>query len=142
MIDFKSVLKERGLKATRARLAILSILAKEHAPKNVENLLEILQKNKNTKRINEATVYRTLNSLVNDQLLKKVDLHQDSAFFEIEGEHHHHIICTKCHKIEEIKSIKLEKFLQEVVEPSCNFNKITEHSLEFFGLCNSCSMKS
>lgn len=134
----KEILKEKGYKATPARLAILGIFAKSKAPITAESVFRELKRNKKKKDINEATVYRTLSSLEEGGILTKVDFRKESAFFELNKEHHHHITCLKCDTVEDFESTAIEKALGGIVRNSSKFINIKEHSLELFGLCKSC----
>ncbi len=131
----RNLLKGKGYKATPARIEILDILNKSKKPLNAEL---VYQKIKN-KNINKTTVYRTLSSLSESEILKIVDLHKDSVFFELQNKHHHHIICTDCDLVEDIENIEVEKVLSKIKISSSKFKNIKEHSLEFFGICKECS---
>ena len=73
-------------------------------------------------------------------ILKKVDLRKDSIFFEMNDDHHHHIVCVKCGEIEDFKENKdIGKILRKVVGESKKFKDIKEHSLELFGYCKICN---
>lgn len=135
----KEILKEKGYKATPARLAILDIFDKSKSPLTAEGVYKELKRNKNNKDINETTVYRTLSLLEKGKVLNKVDFRKDSAFFELNKEHHHHITCLKCDAVEDFESQTIEKALDKVIQSSSNFINIREHSLELFGLCKSCA---
>lgn len=128
----REILKEKGYKATPARMAILEIFSKSKMPLDAESVY------KKTKNINEATVYRTLSALEKSGILKKVDLRKDSIYFELAEEHHHHIVCTKCNDVEDFENKDIEKFLGRIVGKSSKFKSIKEHSLELFGLCRMC----
>jgi Fur family ferric uptake transcriptional regulator len=133
----RNILKEKGYKATPARLAILEIFDRNKLPMDASSIYKKLRTKKNHKKINEATIYRTLSSLEEGKILKKVDLRKDSVYFELAGEHHHHIVCTKCDDIEDFENKNLEILLDKI--KSSKFKNIKEHSLELFGLCRACA---
>jgi Fe2+ or Zn2+ uptake regulation protein len=133
--NHKDILKENGFKSTPTRLAVLDVFYKNHKPITA---LFIYKKLKG--KINEVTVYRTLSSFEKCGILKKVDLRSDSICFELNNDHHHHMICVKCGAIEDFKeSTEVEKLLGQIVEKSIKFKKIKEHSLELFGYCKVCN---
>ncbi|OGI60410.1 hypothetical protein A2641_00050 [Candidatus Nomurabacteria bacterium RIFCSPHIGHO2_01_FULL_37_25] len=134
----KEILKERGYKATPARLAILEIFIKSKAPLAAENVYKELKRSKKNKDINEATVYRTLSLFEEGKVLTKIDFRKGSVFFELNKKHHHHITCFKCDTVEEFESTAIEKVLGGIVRNSSKFINIKEHSLELFGLCKNC----
>ncbi len=140
LFDMSNVLKEKGYKNTPARMAILEIFYKNKLPLTANEIYTKLLKEKKIKDINEATVYRTLSSFEKAEILKKIDLRKDSAYFELNNDHHHHIICTKCGMIEDFKeSFEIESLLKKIVNKSSKFRKIKEHSLELFGVCRVCN---
>lgn len=129
------ILKDNGFKVTKARLAVLEIFLKNHKPIDASFVF-----NKLNKEINEVTVYRIISCFEESGILKKVDLRKDSIFFEMNNDHHHHIVCVKCGEIEDFKENKdIEKILKKVVGESKKFKDIKEHSLELFGYCKICN---
>jgi Fe2+ or Zn2+ uptake regulation protein len=134
----REILKQSGLKATPARLAILDIFSTNKIPLNAEVIYKKILKIKKLRKINEATIYRTLLSLEESGVLKKVNMRKNSSYFELNNEHHHHIVCTKCDEIEDFENKELERIIGRIVEKSSKFKKVNEHSLELFGLCRMC----
>lgn len=134
----REILKEKGHKATPARLAILDIFSTNKIPLNAEIIYKKILKLKKSRKINEATVYRTLLLLEKSGILKKVNLRKDSSYFELNDSHHHHMVCVKCDEIEDFENQELEKLIGRIVGKSSNFKNIKEHSLELFGLCRMC----
>jgi Fe2+ or Zn2+ uptake regulation protein len=133
-INYKDILKNIGLKCTPPRMMILEVFYKIEKPMKAEN---IYQKLKN--KIDEATVYRTLSSFEKVGLIRQVNLRKESSYFELNNDHHHHIVCEKCGEIEDFKESKeIEKILGRIVEKSSRFKIINEHSLELFGVCSKC----
>ncbi len=133
--DFKKLLKDNKYIITPTRLAVIETFCKNNRPIGAEFICKKLNG-----KINEATVYRTLSSFEKSGILRKVDLRKDSTYFELNNDHHHHIVCTKCGEIEDFKeNIEIEKLLKKVVVDSKKFKSIEEHSLELFGLCRVCN---
>lgn len=62
-------LKEKGLKVTRQRLAILEVLVEENFPLSAQNIFSKLRRNNPNLRL--STVYRTLNSFVEKKIVRK-----------------------------------------------------------------------
>lgn len=134
-LDFEKILKDGGLRNTPSRCMILDVLYKFGKPVSAEDIYGKL-KNK----MDEATVYRTLSSFLEKGIIRQVNLRKDSVYFELNNDHHHHMVCTKCGDIEDFKeSNEIEKILGRIVEKSSRFKIINEHSLEIFGLCSKCS---
>lgn len=135
MLNSKTLLKDLGFKITSTRLAILEVFNKNNKPIDANFIF-----NKLKEEINEATIYRTLTSFEKSGILRRIDLRKDSIYFELNYDHHHHIVCTKCGLIEDFKENKnIEKLLNQIVEKSVKFKNIKEHSLELFGFCKMCN---
>lgn len=133
-VDYVKILKQYELKCTTSRIMILEILYNFDKPVKVEDVYSKL-KNK----MDEATIYRTLSSFEKAGIVRQVNLRRDSVYFELNNDHHHHIVCLKCGDIEDFKeSNDIEKILRRIVEKSSKFKIINEHSLEIFGLCSRC----
>jgi len=134
-IDFNEMLTKRGFKKTPTRVAIINIFTQNDKPINADFIYKKLKGN-----IDEATIYRTLTSFLESGILKKIDLRKSSSYFELNNDHHHHIVCMKCGFIEDFKENKgIEKLLDQVVSKSSKFKSIKEHSLELFGFCKVCN---
>ena len=133
-IDFKKILHEAGLKNTPPRMAILKTLSEIKVPETAQEMHKKLKNNK----IDLVTLYRTLSSFEKNQLVKRVDLHKDAVYYELNLEHHHHIVCTSCNRMEDFENTEIEKVLKQVASKSTKFKNIKEHSLELFGVCNAC----
>jgi len=142
MLNLNELLREKGYKVTKSRLAILKIFLESKIPLNAEIIYKKLVKNNKPKNINEATVYRTLTLFEENEILRRVDLRQNSVHFELNNDHYHHIVCIKCNLIETFKNCEIEKILGRIVEKSSKFKKIKEHSFELFGFCKECLIKT
>jgi len=136
--NIKKQLKIVGLKITPARLTILEVFSDKCHLFCAEDIYEKVKKNK----IDLVTVYRTLISFEKVGILRKVDLHKSSQFYEINKHHHHHIICSKCGFVEELDECKIGRYTSKISSKLTNFKMIKDHSLEFFGLCRKCEILS
>lgn len=133
--EFASILKGVGLKVTPIRLAVLSIFSSDCKPVNAEYILRRLK----AKDVNLVTIYRTLSSFQKAGILKRINLHKDSVHYELAHHHHHHIVCTDCGAVESFDDCDIDKVSKDILGKSSRFKTIKHHSLEFFGLCKSCS---
>jgi len=138
-INILNILKKSKLKATSARISILEIFTSESKPISVEMIDQKLK----GKRINQVTIYRTIESLLKPGIIGRVDLRQGSIFYEFIDvhDHHHHIVCTNCNLIEDFESCQVEGVIKRVLEKSKKFNVVNDHSFELFGICNVCIKK-
>jgi len=138
--DFNHILKEKGLKITSTRLDILNVFSDDCKPINAEYIYKILKKN----QINLVTIYRTLLSFEKLDIIKRVDLHKESIFYELRADHHHHhMICLKCKKIANFDGYQkdTESLITKALKKTKNFKSISHHSFDLFGICKECSKK-
>jgi Fe2+ or Zn2+ uptake regulation protein len=86
-------------------------------------------------------VYRSLSTLVEVGLLRKIDMGDRQSLYEpIEGrEHHEHMICVRCGEILEFVEPEIERLQQEV----CHRNGFEplDHTLQIYGVCRACNCK-
>ncbi len=129
------ILKKAGLKVTKPRTRILDLFSEECKPMNVEAVVSLLKKDP----VDTVTVYRTLESFREAGIIKIVDLRKNSTFYELNHSHHHHITCTSCGAVEGFELCDIEITATSLLQKSRMFKRITDHSLELFGLCKSCA---
>jgi len=137
--SLREKLKKAGMKATSQKLAILNIFANNHKPLSIKEITEKIKI-----KIEESTVYRSIDQMVSANILTMVQLKKDSALYELNDpeNHHHHILCKICEKIEDVHSCNMKDFQNNVLKKSKHFSDIKSHSLEFFGVCKNCSKNS
>ena len=91
-----------------------------------------------------ATVYRTLQLLVDIDFVYKHNFNDGKSRYELncqdEDHHHHHLICIKCGTVLEVGMDSLEE-LESIVTKKYNFT-ITDHKLKFFGFCEDCKVNT
>lgn len=129
-------LKKAGLKVTLPRLKILEILEKaDPHHMSAEDVYKTLLESGDD--VGLATVYRVLTQFQTAGLVKRHNFEGDHAVFEIEqGEHHDHLVCVKCGRVDEFIDEVIER-RQEVIAKQSEF-KMTDHSLTIYGICKKC----
>ena len=129
-------LQKNGNRITRTRKKIIEIFSKEDKPINAKNLLRKLSLNDD--KVNKTTVYREIGFLLKQNLIQQVYIDPKEIFYESTGlDHHHHLICNDCGKIEDVVLEKDLSDTEKELEKKMKF-KVSNHSLEFFGLCVNC----
>jgi len=121
-------------KKTPARLAVTEFLSNAKSPVDIEQIIKHLRA-KNLKT-NKVTVYRIVDLLHKKGIVEKLEFGEGKYRYEAIKDHHHHLICTECGKIQDIEGDFIEKLEKEIYKDK-HF-KVQRHVLEFFGICKSC----
>lgn len=131
--NYKKYLAEHQLKFTKQRSLIIAEFLNAGGHVSVEDLFRIVKKK--SKGVGLASVYRTVNSLVEAGLAMERKFLDKNSVYEIHeaGRHHDHLICMKCRKIFEFENEKIEE-LQKDVAASLGFT-LQDHKLELYGYC-------
>jgi len=139
-IRFEAFLRSKKLKLTGERLAILASIFQRESHFDAETLHAELRTEGGD--ISRATVYRTLDLLVQSGLVRKNSLGASHANYEAArgDEHHDHLICLNCNLVVEFYRPDLEE-LQDRICADQGF-KLVHHSLQIFGLCPACKDKT
>ena len=134
-----SDLKKAGLKATVPRIKILSLLEESKLRHvSAEDVYKALLES--GEDLSLATVYRVLTQFEQAGLVTRHHFEGGHSVFELnEGEHHDHILCVKCGKVDEFVDKVIEERQQKIAEEK-GYN-MTDHSLYIFGICSSCQKK-
>lgn len=129
-------LKDAGLKITLPRLKILQIMEQsvEHhfsAEGVYKALLEMGED------VGLATVYRVLTQFETAGLIHRHNFEGGHSVFELnQGQHHDHLVCVKCGRVEEFVDEVIEQ-RQQMIAERAGF-KMTDHALNIYGLCPGC----
>lgn len=140
--EFKDMLKSKGLKVTNQRLMVLKALAESPGQHlTTEEVYHLVKKE--SPEIGLATVYRTIQVLLDLELIDRISLDDGYVRYEIslkgrEGtHHHHHLICLECGKVYSFEDDLLEK-LEKRIEDTMSFS-VVDHEVKLFGYCKECS---
>lgn len=129
-------LKNAGLKITLPRVKILEVLesSPQHHLSAEDVYRALLLKNE---EVGVATVYRVLTQFEAAGLVVRHNFDGGHAVFEISpDEHHDHIVCIQCGRVEEFQDQEIED-RQEKVAIRLGY-KLTEHNLNLYGYCPDC----
>ena len=138
---FRQMLKEKGLKVTNQRLLVLEVLAcHKDRHMTVEDIYDLVKED--YPEIGLATIYRTVQLLLEMQLVDRINLDNGCVRYEIgkigekEAHRHHHLICLECGKVISFWDDLLEE-LEERIRESASF-QVINHEVKFYGYCESC----
>lgn len=131
-----SDLKKLGLKATVPRLKILEILeTNKEAHMSAEDVYKALLDS--NEEIGLATVYRVLTQFETAGLVSRHHFEGGHSVFELnQGDHHDHIMCVACGRVDEFIDEAIEQ-RQKAIATKAGY-KITDHCLYIYGICAEC----
>lgn len=126
-------LKSTGLKATLPRLKILDVFQKaKQRHMTAEDVFRVLMEDRSD--IGLATVYRVLMQFEQAGLLTRSNFESGKAVFELnEGQHHDHLVCLDCGRVEEFFDEEIEK-RQHLAAQTRGF-VLQEHALSLYANC-------
>lgn len=133
---FYAYLRQNGLKKTYQKELILETFLNTEGHLSVEDVYALVKRR--DRRIGIVTVFRTLKSLTACGIAKEITLGDGLTRFEhsYHHPHHHHIVCTECHRTIEFVSPDLERMQLEIVT-KYGFVPI-HHRLQVYGTCEDC----
>lgn len=131
-------LKDAGLKITMPRVKVLQILesSSEHHLSAEDVYKALLEMGED---VGLATVYRVLAQFEAAGLINRHNFEGGYSVFELsQGEHHDHLVCVKCGKVEEFVDEVIET-RQKMIAERAQY-KMTDHALNIYGLCPACQL--
>lgn len=138
MNPYLATLKENGLKVTSQREAVLDLFHNENSSKTPYHVHKQLKRK--LPHLGLPTVYRVLEELKDIGLLIRVVSEERQLYYalcHLPGEkHHHHFICRKCKKVEEVEQCNF-KALAAFIHRKLGA-VVESHSLQLEGLCSTC----
>ena len=133
-------MRDAGLKVTLPRVKILQILessATKHL--SAEDIYKALIEA--DEDVGLATVYRVLTQFETAGLVERHHFEGGSSVFELTSvDHHDHIVCNGCGRVEEFFDQVIES-QQEAIAKKYGFT-ITDHSMYLYGLCTDCQKRT
>jgi Fur family transcriptional regulator, peroxide stress response regulator len=112
--EIRNKLIEKRLKVTPQRIAILEAIVQLNNHPTAENIIEFIRKNH--PNIATATVYKVLDALVENRIIKKVKTEKDIMRYDAFLENHHHLYCSDSDRIEDYLDEELNEILEKYFE--------------------------
>lgn len=140
---FREALKAKGLKVTPQRVAIYDAIIRLNNHPTADNVIEYIKTNH--PNISVGTVYKVLDSLVENGLLQKVKTEKDIMRYDAILSNHHHLYCAETDRIEDyddeelnnlingyfkkkkIKNFKIQDIKLQITGTFSNNNKKKQH---------------
>jgi Fe2+ or Zn2+ uptake regulation protein len=127
-------IREKGFRLTPQRVAILNVL---HTAGGHLAATEVYdQVHLSTPGLTEPTVYRTLDFLIQNGLVRVTHTHSGKMLYELARHPHHHIVCSNCGQEQEVSQDQLQAIYDQVEQ--ITGYRLTESHLTFTGLCPHC----
>lgn len=131
--EIQKIIRATGMRATQARIDVLSVLIQHHNPLSADDLHE------DAPNMDRVTMYRILDAFVENGIALPVELGERARLYEYNrGDDHHHLVCKECRKIEDVHICEINALQEKITRQSKQFNTILNHKLEFEGLCKDC----
>ena len=128
-------LASQGRRLTRQRVVVAEALASAKRALSAQELYERIQTSHPT--LGRATVYRALEAQVQDGMASRFERGGHvSAYIACDAEHHHHLVCTNCQRVDDLDEAAVAPLLASVGRRH-DF-QVDHAALDFYGLCRSC----
>ena len=131
----QDALDEAGYRLTEARRSIAGLIAARNGHFTAADL--VADARARHLGIGRATIFRTLDVLVDLQVVERLDLPTgDHAYVACERAHHHHVVCSNCGASRDIDDAGWRVVVRDI-ERRTGY-RIDDHRLELFGVCPDC----
>jgi Fur family ferric uptake transcriptional regulator len=127
-----------GYRRGGARRAVVELLGRQDCCLSAHEIFDELRRAR--RPVGIASVYRALEALVDLRLVKRVDAGDGIARYEAapaDGNHHHHLVCRDCGKVEAFSDSRLERAIDRVAG-GLGYS-VDEHEVVLMGACADCS---
>jgi len=135
---FEEFLQSRGKRITQPRRLIIEQVFSHHEHFDADELLAQLRASGEGRKVGRATVYRTLQELVDSGLLRTMTLGGRAVYEHDYGyPQHDHFHCTECNRLFEFENEKLQQLRDELGRE--HHFRVTGHRLIISGVCEECT---
>lgn len=136
---FTLYLKDKKLRKTPERFAILDRIFSLSSHFDIESLYSMLEDD--SYHVSKATIYNTIELLIDCGLVRRHSFDNRQSKYEkvvTTSPNHHHLICTECGKIKEVKDNDFQAYMNA---KKYNAFTTTYYQLYVYGICNNCIRK-
>ncbi len=132
-----AALERRGRRRSAARQAVIELLGQQSCCVTAQEIFDELRRE--GRQVGIASIYRSLEQLTRDGFVQRVDVGAPTSRYEAVqpgGEHHHHLVCADCGKVEAFADPELERALHKV-EGATGYS--VAHDVVLRGVCDDCA---
>lgn len=132
--EILAAFRERKVRCTPQRYVILDYLLRSHDHPTAEDIHQSI--NRSDPRASLATVYKSLHSLAKAGLIREVVLEGNAARFESNTKRHHHFVCERCGRVEDVEWFDVPQVAKRTTRDG---RKVAGYELVLRGLCRACA---
>jgi Fur family peroxide stress response transcriptional regulator len=131
---FRELCADHGLAATHQRQVLYEVMQRMPGHPSPEEVYARVKKR--IPAISLATVYKNIHLFVERGVLKELSMHHGSIRVELNGHHHHHMVCSHCKAIADIeeKDLGVVPAMQELLGGF----QVERYSIDVIGICAAC----
>ena len=138
MMDrFESLCRAKGLRITHQRIEVFRLLVNSTDHPTIESVFAQVRKQLRT--ISLDTVYRTIATFEENGLIQKVHHLDNTTRLDANISDHHHLVCKKCHKIEDFYWPDFDRM--KPPKSVSHWNQVEAKKVVISGLCSHCQNK-
>lgn len=130
-------LQRKGMRNGGARRVVIELLAEQDCCLTAQEIFDRLRASR--RRVGIASIYRVLELLSSEGLVQRIELGAGISRFEpihSGGDHHHHLVCDACGKVEAFEDPQLESAIHRLEESSGY--AVAGHDVVLHGACGEC----
>lgn len=129
-----SELKEKNIRITEPRRAIITYMVESHTHPTVEEIYQDLLPD--FPGMSLATVYNNLNTLVEYGYVHEMKFAGVTSRYDFIGHPHFHIFCDKCGKVADFPALDMNPLIEEAIKHTGY--QVRSCNVEMFGICRNC----
>lgn len=128
-----AVFRDRDVRCTPQRYTILDYLIHTRRHPTAEEIHQAI--NRRDPRASLATVYKSLHVMAAAGLIREVTVHGPAVRFEANTEKHHHFVCDRCGRVDDIEWFDVPLLARR---PNLDGREVHQYEIVMRGFCSSC----
>jgi len=133
-MPFRELCERNGIAMTHQRQVLYEVMQQMEGHPSPEDIYERVKKK--IPAISLATVYKNIHLFVESGVLRELSLHHGSVRLEMNGEEHHHAVCSKCKSVSDLDEQSLGLLAKRKKLPGGFL--VERYSVDVIGLCPAC----